>query len=139
MDNNEGYKYYDVPIESDDYPKYADGIEKQVNITKEIIGDDYPTYEQLIQQGNDGCSDYSVIKGCDVPFHAEPPTEITALENVLNLAKERVHSIKLNRGLETMTWDDSIMLMEEVLKKGHIRLKEGSNMPLSKSAREDDQ
>ncbi len=35
---------------SDDYPKYSDGILKEETKPKEIIGDDYPTYEDFVNE-----------------------------------------------------------------------------------------
>ena len=43
---------YDKYIsDSDDYPKYSDGLEQtQQSKPIEIIGDDYPTYEDIVNQ-----------------------------------------------------------------------------------------
>jgi hypothetical protein len=95
--------------------------------------DDYPTYEQLISQGNDGCSDYVD----SVPYHAKPPSPLIALKNLVNLSKERIHSIKINKGLDALVWDDSILVIEEII-KGLERGNEDAHDALRKLGMEDD-
>ena len=46
----EKYFYRDFVADSDDYPKYADGITDEQVKPKEIIGDNYPTYEDSLKQ-----------------------------------------------------------------------------------------
>ena len=96
--------------------------------------DDYPTYEQLISQGNDGCSDY---QNDQVPYHGKPPSTLIALKNLVNLARERIHSIKINKGLDELVWDDSILVIEEII-KGLERGKEDAHDALRKLEMGDD-
>ena len=112
MTDKNGYNYQDfLNDSSDDYPKYADGIdlEPQTEIIKEVLGCDYP-----------------------------PPTNLIALENVLSLAEERIGEFQSPNytDAEIVIADDSILAVKAMLnlmKAGaDLKTLEASNIALAK-------
>ena len=116
MIDKNGYNYSDfLSDSSDDYPQYADGLsQEQLDAVREA------SFSQ--------------------PFHAEPPSNIIALENVLSLAVERVEQFQCrdvdsHTDADIVIADDSILAVKAMLNlmKAGVDLKsvEASNIALA--------
>ena len=80
MTDENGYNYKEfLSDSSDDCPKYADGIPVS-DCSHEIV--------DAVKQTDKGEHDYYQFDETDddQPFHAQPPSNIVALDNVLSLA-----------------------------------------------------
>jgi len=113
MIDKNGYNYSDfLSDSSDDYPQYADGLsQEQLDAVREA------SFSQ--------------------PFHAEPPSNLIALENVLSLAVERVEQFQSPdyTDADIVIADDSILAVKAMLNlmKAGVDLKsiEASNIALA--------
>ena len=128
MIDKNGYNYSDfLSDSSDDYPKYADGITTNWNKVKS---------SDCSQEVIDAVREASFSQ----PFHAEPPSNIIALENVLSLAVERVEQFQCrdvdsHTDADIVIADDSILAVKAMLNlmKAGVDLKsvEASNIALA--------
>ena len=133
MTDKNGYNYNEfLSDSSDDYPKYADGLsQEQLDGVRESS---FP-----IKQIDD---DMNYAEAYDQPFHAEPPSNLIALENVLSLAEEQCKFLYGNISEQTglsadqVIADDSILAIRAMLNimKAGVGLEgvESSNIALAK-------
>jgi hypothetical protein len=138
MIDKNGYSYNDfLSDSSDDSPKYADGIPVS-DCSHEIVDaikikqvDDDMNYAEAYNGEHDY---YQFDETDDQPFHAQPPSNIVALDNVLSLAEEQV-MIMNAWDVEKVIADDSILAvraMLDIMKAGaNLTTKEASNIALA--------
>jgi hypothetical protein len=132
MIDQNGYDYDTfLSDSSDDYPQYADGLSQEQLKGINELGFEVKEIDDEMLMGD----------SYDQPFHAKPPSNLIALENVLSLAEEQCEFLYSNISQETglsadqVIADDSILAVKAMLNlmKAGADLKsvEASNIALA--------